>query len=286
MEASLIIPTYNRPNRLARCLASLVQQDFTSFEVIIVDDEGETPLEEVVAPFRSQFHLTLLRVPHGGPAKARNAGARQAVSKVLLFTDDDCEADPSWIRLLVTKVHEAPGVMAGGKVLNRLSNNPYSAAAQSIVDIVYAHYNSVPGKARFFASNNIAMAAETFHRMNGFDETYPLAAAEDRDLCERWYSAGLPLLYVPEAIIHHSHPMTLRRFCRVHFNYGRGAAMFHRRNDHRDIGMHTSAWEWLSAPFREMPFLSAVHRMLLLGAWQLSNLAGFLYERTREATGS
>ncbi len=56
---SIIIPTYNRPQQLTSCLESLTKLDYPqqSFEVIVVDDGSKTPLDTVVAPFKSQLKL-------------------------------------------------------------------------------------------------------------------------------------------------------------------------------------------------------------------------------------
>ena len=57
--------------------------------MIVVDDGGPTPLDPVVAPFRTQVSLTLIRQRNAGPSAARNAGAERASGEYLAFTDDD-----------------------------------------------------------------------------------------------------------------------------------------------------------------------------------------------------
>jgi glycosyltransferase involved in cell wall biosynthesis len=86
---SIIVPTYNRPAQLKTCLESIASLDYPAdrFEVIVVDDGGETPLERVVSPFRVKIDLTLLSQPNSGPAVARNSGALRAKGKLLVFTD-------------------------------------------------------------------------------------------------------------------------------------------------------------------------------------------------------
>lgn len=89
---SIIIPTYNRPERLATCIQSLAHLDYSRdrFEVIVVDDGSPMPLEPVVAPFQNKFDVTLIKQPNAGPATARNTGAARASGQFLVFTDDDC----------------------------------------------------------------------------------------------------------------------------------------------------------------------------------------------------
>ena len=89
--------------------------------MIDVDDGGDPPLGEVVAPFESNLTLTLLRQANGGPAAARNAGAKRARGEFLAFTDDDCLPEPGWLTGLAEALSGAPDCMVGGAILNAWS---------------------------------------------------------------------------------------------------------------------------------------------------------------------
>ena len=67
------------------------------FEVIVVDDGSEPPMDSVVSFFRDRLELVLLSQANSGPAAARNTGAAQAKGKFLAFTDDDCTPAPDWL---------------------------------------------------------------------------------------------------------------------------------------------------------------------------------------------
>lgn len=60
---SIVIPTYNRPEQLVVCLQACARLDYhrDRFEVIVVDDGGATPLDEIVARFHGVLTLKLLR---------------------------------------------------------------------------------------------------------------------------------------------------------------------------------------------------------------------------------
>jgi GT2 family glycosyltransferase len=146
----------------------------------------------------------------------------------LAFTDDDCRPAPDWLSTLGVRFAGAPDHAVGGRTLNALPDNRYSAASQLLIDYLYAYYNANGGLARFFASNNVALPRDRFHAVGGFDDRWPLAGGEDRELCDRWLQGGHGMLYAPEAVVYHAHPLTLRTFCRQHFNYGRGAYYYHR----------------------------------------------------------
>ncbi|MGL5923098.1 glycosyltransferase family A protein, partial [Chroococcidiopsis sp.] len=107
---SIIIPTYNRPERLLSCLKSIAQLNYPPdrFEVIVVDDGSEMPIEPVIASFRKQLNLTAIAQQNAGPANARNTGATRARGKFLVFTDDDCMPAPEWLKTLEVRFKAAP----------------------------------------------------------------------------------------------------------------------------------------------------------------------------------
>jgi GT2 family glycosyltransferase len=82
----------------------------------------------------------------------------------------------------------------------------------------------------------MAMARETFLNAGGFNERFELAAAEDRELCDRWAHSGRRIVYTETALVHHSHGLTLRSFWQQHFQYGGGAQQYRRARAERDAG--------------------------------------------------
>ena len=57
MFFSIVIPLYNRPDEIKELLASLSQQTYTSFEVIIVEDGSSKPAEHIVESFSSKLEI-------------------------------------------------------------------------------------------------------------------------------------------------------------------------------------------------------------------------------------
>jgi GT2 family glycosyltransferase len=284
---SIIIPTYDRPRRLKLCLQSIARLEYprTRFEVLVLDDGSPTPPEAIVAPFRREFTVTLLAQARAGPAAARNAAAAKAKGALLAFTDDDCRPDANWLQALATRSASAPDCAVGGRTLNALSGNPCAAASQLIIKLVYAHYNANPKRARFFASQNLAVPAEQFRMLSGFDAASFPFASEDRDFCDRWLQSGLQMVYAPEAVVYHAHDLTLGSFWRQHFEYGRGAFRFHRARARRgsgrfvrDLSFHLNLPRLLRRSFPRVDPPRAMSLAALLVIWQVANAAGFAYE--------
>jgi GT2 family glycosyltransferase len=281
---SIIIPTYARPVELVDCLEALarLQLGRDAFEVIIVDDGSPSPPAAVVERFRDRLDVGLITVPHGGPAAARNRGAERATGKFLAFTDDDCRPAANWLDALAARTAAAPDHIVGGRTMNALQRNSYSATSQLIVDLAYAYYNDDGAEARFFASNNMALPADGFRAIGGFDPTF--TTSEDRELCDRWLRCGYRMSYAPEAVVYHAHSLNLRRFWWQHFGYGRGAWRFHHIREQRGAGRFRPDLTFYKqlgvAPFANVrgPRLPVIAALVVIS--QLANCAGFLYERT------
>lgn len=285
---SVIVPTYNRPGRAAECLAALGKLDYPNdkYEVILVDDGGDEPLDDVVAEHRAAMNLRLLRQENAGPASARNFGAREARGRFLAFTDDDCRPSPGWLLEFERRLSRSPDAVVGGTTDNRLADNLYSEASEVLLQALYAFSNRDPENGRFFASNNIGVSRQLFHDMGGFDTDFPLAAAEDRDFCDRWTHEGHRLICVPNAMVLHGHKHTLRSFLRQHFNYGRGAVLYQRLRSHRgssglkdDVGFHLRFVHWLRGPLSRHHPGRALVLIGLVMLTQIAYVAGYLFER-------
>ena len=284
---SVIIPTLDRPDELRRCLESLARQSLRphEYEVIVVDDGGSRPLDDVVASFRQRLEIVLYRQQRSGPGAARNAGAQYARGRWLAFTDDDCRADRDWLKASIGWLERHDNAIVGGRIRNALVGNVYSATSQLLVSYLYEYFNADPLNAAFFTSNNIAVSAERFRRCGGFAFRYPVINAEDRELCSRWRSLGGRLVYAPDAVVHHSHQMTFSRFVRQHFHYGRGAYAYHRVRAARRSGRFRveplAFYQRLAAmPFRT-EIANPVQVFALLCVAQAANAAGFLWEAVR-----
>ncbi|HVG02785.1 MAG TPA: glycosyltransferase [Nitrospira sp.] len=277
---SIIIPTYRRPEALQECVRALCQLDYPreSFDVIIVDDGGDIPLEPLLLPFSNHLRLKVLWQPNAGPAAARNFGAKQATGAFLAFTDDDCQPDTQWLLTLGSALASSQNVLVGGRTVNALTSNSYAEASQLIIDVVYAHYNSRAQDVQFFASNNMAVSAQAFDAIGGFNPVF--RTSEDRDLCDRFRFHGYTLRYAPDAVILHAHTLTFRSYWKQHSGYGRGAWRFHSARAQRGSGIFRPDWGFygslFSAPFRQGPWRYAVRGVSLIALAQLANATGCL----------
>jgi GT2 family glycosyltransferase len=228
---TVVVPTYDRPAQLAACVAALrrLERPGDTLEIVIVNDGGRPPAPEVATPGPEDAGLEVRVISQGnaGPASARNAGAAAARGAALAFTDDDCLPECGWLTAFDDALRDRPDALLGGRTLNAVADDVFADASQRLADFV-ASYFAGGAAGRFFTSNNLAVARDTFLAAGGFDARFPFSAGEDRELGDRWSAQGRPSEAVPGAVVRHAHRLSARRFLRQHFTYGRGAVAFRR----------------------------------------------------------
>lgn len=276
-----MIPSKNRHSTIRECVTACLNLDYPASrcEILVVDDGSEPPL-----PLFQDPRVQLIRQPGLGPAAARTRGLRAASGQFIAFTDDDCRPRPDWLSRLVGILIDEPETLIGGHTRNALSGNLYAATSQLLIDRLYVGFERRPQE-RFFTSNNLAGAREKFVALGGFDAEFPLAAAEDRDLCDRWRVSGGALHYAPSAVVDHYHKMSFTDFLRQQHNYGRGARLLSARRAARHGKFAFQPlnfyFELFSELFRSYPAFSAIYMSGLLVFAHIANLAGFIAEGAR-----
>lgn len=222
-SATVVIPTRDRPDRLARCLSSLDAQHEPPMEIVVVDDASRDE-EAVAAAVGGRRRVRLVRSTGAGPAAARNLGAALSRGEVVCFTDDDCRPGPGWVEAVVDRV-AAGAVAAAGPTRNGRPDDPYASASQLITN--HLADTSQRRGTPFAPTSNLAVRRDVFTGL-GFDETFPLAAGEDREWCDRLAAAGHRLEWAPDAWVEHHQELTAHGFWDQQVRYGRGAAHLRR----------------------------------------------------------
>jgi glycosyltransferase involved in cell wall biosynthesis len=221
-QVSVIVPTRDRPAALDECLQALALQTAGErLEVIVVDD-GSSAASAVVEVVARHPRARLLHASGLGPAAARNLGAAAARGSVLCFTDDDCVPRRDWAERLAEAI-EAGADAAAGSTLS--SGGALASASEIVAGAPAGARPPASGILTFAPSNNLAVSKPAFDALP-FDESYPDAAAEDRDWCARLAASGRVLRHAPGAVVVHRQHLTLGRFLKRQVRYGEGAYRF------------------------------------------------------------
>lgn len=226
-RVSVVVPTRDRPDLLAGCLSALDEQTWPDFEIVVVDDGSSDP--EAVAAVVSPVCRARLVIGEGrGPAAARNLGADDATGWIIAFTDDDCRPAPGWLDAVVRRIDDGVKVVAG-PTRNGRPDDACATASQTITNhLTHSTLDIRAGQVRFTPTSNIACRSD-LHATHRFDESFPLAAGEDRAWCATLEAAGVAVAFEPDAWVSHHQDLSLRRYWRQQFRYGRGAHRLGRR---------------------------------------------------------
>jgi cellulose synthase/poly-beta-1,6-N-acetylglucosamine synthase-like glycosyltransferase len=210
IRASVIIPTYNRVDRIGYCLDALRQQDCKSpFEIIVVDDGSTDGTSDFLREFPG---IRVISQANAGPAAARNRGVKASSGDVVLFTDDDCEPFPNWLTEML-KAFSDPKV-TGAKGIYRTRQRELIAR---FVQIEYEDRYRLMARSAgidFIDTYSAAFRRDRFIESGGYDTSFPVACCEDSELSYRMSARGWRMVFVPTAIVWHQHPTTLFRYLR------------------------------------------------------------------------
>ena len=194
---SVVIPTCRRHESLARCLrrivggAQLLPAD--RFEVIVTDDgpSGDNAAGMVRRDFPT---VRWVEGPRRGPAANRNNGAAAARAAWLVFTDDDCLPQATWLSGFAQRLDAGVGdclVLEGRTTDGGIKDaGPFYMAPDN-------------EKGGLLWSCNLAIERRFFESLGGFDEKFPFPHLEDVDLRLRLDDGGRRYLFVPEACVDH-----------------------------------------------------------------------------------
>jgi glycosyltransferase involved in cell wall biosynthesis len=198
-EISVVVPTWRRPELLARCLHALMNQALapSSFEIIVCDDGPDEDTRRLVRRLAAELAgsgLVLRYIPvtaTQGPAGARNAGWRAARGAIVAFTDDDTQADPNWLASGLQAMRGGADA-ATGRIHVPLPAEPTDYERDA------AGLNHAE-----FATANCFVSRSMLERVGGFDERYTSAWREDSDLQFSILAAGGQVEKAPNAVVVH-----------------------------------------------------------------------------------
>jgi GT2 family glycosyltransferase/glycosyltransferase involved in cell wall biosynthesis len=279
-RVSVVVPTFNRKDKLLRCLDALRSQTVLpeEIEVLVVDDGSSDGTAEVLARYESPFRLRSFRQPNQGPGAARNLAIREARGEYVLFLGDDIYADPR----LVEEHLEAHARLGDERaaVLGHVGWEPSLpvtpvmrwVCGEGTLQYAYQFIPDLPTLDwRFFYTSNISVSrpflVEAAEAGIVFDPCFRHAAFEDSEYAWRLMRRGLRIHYVKDAQVVHDHPMDLAGFCAREERAGRMAVIFCRKHPTADrllevfwIGERAEAVRTLAADRVKVAELAALDR--------------------------
>lgn len=210
---SVVVLTYNSAATIEVCLDSLVAQDFTDFDTIVVDDASTDETVSLVSRYANRLHLSV--VPNGSHniPRGRNIGLTSSNSDLIAFLDSDDSATPEWARVIVKTFAERPELaLIGGHFIP--DHRTRTSEAIGLNDATVRQLTA-KGVMQFSAAN----CAINQRVLPGpvFDEDF--RAAEDLELVSR-VQRLFECSYIPEMQILHTSRDSFGQYAKQMYRYG------------------------------------------------------------------
>lgn len=237
-KVSVVVASYNAAHTLKACLESLRNQNYSDYEVILVDDgstDGTPHLAQQFPHVRYFRHQTNL-----GLSVARNTGIAAAEGEIIAFTDADCRADEDWLYYLVAELINGEFDGVGGH--NLLPPEDCATAAAVMVSPGGpAHVMLTDREAEHIPGCNMAFFKRALLAIGGFDPIFR-KAGDDVDICWRLQQAGCKIGFSPAAFVWHYRRSTIRAYLKQQAGYGEAEALLVQKHPEYFNAFGNSIW--------------------------------------------
>ncbi|BAZ43788.1 glucosyltransferase [Chondrocystis sp. NIES-4102] len=241
LAVSLIIPTYNRKQVLAKTLAAIAHQTYPQnlIEVIVADDGSTDGVEEVIRKYEKHIELIHVRQADRGYrlSAVRNLGIRAAKHDCLIVLDCDMLPDPNFVEAYMKYLHVSEEVALIGHrrfvCTDEITDDQILANINVAIDLpdistsneIWSNSNQEPTKDwrlkiyeqtdylkeerypfRAFVGATVAYSRKLVERVGYYDEDFQHWGEEDKEYGYRIYNAGYYFIPVLEAVGLHQEP--------------------------------------------------------------------------------
>lgn len=220
---SVIIPVYNDEAALRLCLDLLEKQTYPadSYEVIVVDNNSSSPLDNAVVPFP---HVKLLQETRRGSYVARNTGLAAAKGDHLAFIDSDCLPALDWLEKGVSYLLRNPdcGLVAGR--VETFAQNPNHPTAVELYELLYAFpIQYIVETQHLTPAGNLFTFRSVFDAVGPFDAT--LQSGGDSEWGLRVHAHNYRQIYADDVIVRHPARRTWAELHKKHARTAKGYAL-------------------------------------------------------------
>lgn len=212
---SIIILNFNGLKYVEKCLQSVMASDYSSFEVVFVDNNSiDGSAEYVGRKYGADPRFKLIRnAGNYGYSLGNNIGAEQSKGEYLIFLNVDTIVKSDWLRQLLAFLEVHPSVGIAQCKLRMMDALGAIDCAGHYVDwfgisFVRGHGEIDHGQydipEAVFGASGAAFCARrrVFQKLGGFDEDFFMLFEED-DLSWRAWLSGHSVFYVPQALVYH-----------------------------------------------------------------------------------
>jgi glycosyltransferase involved in cell wall biosynthesis len=234
VELSVVVPFRNAGPHIREQFEALAEQDVAGpWEVIAVDNGSSDESRRIVEGFHDRLNLHIVdAAERPGAARAKNAGARHASGRKLIFIDADDEVTPGFLHAMGAALGEHDFVISS---FDHETLNPewVRSAQEEFVrdpeDPLAVHFGVLPA-----AGGSVGVTRRVFDAVGGYPEDFP--RMEDIAMSWEIQLGGTSLHHVPEAMYRVRHRQSIPALFRQSLAGGSSGALLYKR--YRTAGMH------------------------------------------------
>ncbi len=227
--AAVCVPTFRRPELLARTLASLAQQRASDgghirFAVVVVDNDGAGRAGAALAAgllASGGFEGAVLVEPRQGNCNTYNAAWRFVRAKLphvpyICGIDDDEEARPGWLAALIEGAEHSGSAIVGGRVVPVFSEARFDHLGRH--PVFRSHYTADGPVPVLYSSANYLIGSHVLDALGYpyLDEAFDYKGGGDADFFNRARLAGFPFHWANNAVMTESVPARRTEFSWIH----------------------------------------------------------------------
>lgn len=208
-KVTVLVPAYNEEKTIRATISTLLESDYPSLEVIVINDGSTDSTEEVIKDFVDNGAIRYIKKPNGGKASALNMGIEAASGEVVLFTD----ADSLFLPDTVTKMVRWFGDPSIDAVCgNDAPLHPTSPIQKFLTVTTHIGTGFVRRALSFLhclpiiTGNLGAVRTRVLKEINGFREIW----GEDLEITFRLYKHRKKIIFDPEPKVIAECPGTIR----------------------------------------------------------------------------
>lgn len=164
---SIVMPAFNREHLISKSLDSIIAQQFTDFEIIVIDDGSADSTCDVV---RKYENVTLIEQSNNGPGAARNRGVELCRGNYIAFLDSDDLWFPWTLRRYAEVIHHynSPAFVTGKPMRFASEDSLQSAHDQPTVCQVFADFFSSGERWLWYGVSSFVIRHDAFVAVGGF----------------------------------------------------------------------------------------------------------------------
>ena len=179
---SIVIPVYNRTELLKRVIGTIFKQEYTNYEIIIVDDNSS---ENVSSEIKKYPCKVIRNSKNLGPGESRNIGVDKSQGDIIFFTDSDVLLPADSLSIIVDELSSKSVDAVVGLLSTKIEYDNFASNYKNL----YMHYTYLcfGDFTNVFFTSVAAVKKKVFNAIGGFDAKFGIKPNEDLEIGLRLY---------------------------------------------------------------------------------------------------